>query len=96
MRKHQQKITPLIELPFDTIDDFPVGDSLHLIDYGITKRMIFGWRDGTLGNIDAKWSSSASQTVSNFINSLTAPAEIRAQRAIRGFEELSKWKALHL
>lgn len=92
--KHQQGVTPLIELPIDLIGDFPVGDSLHLLDHGVTKRLLVGWVEGTLGNIDAKWSKREFNAVSELLGSLMAPAEIRAQRQVRDFSSLRHWKAV--
>ncbi|XP_062549439.1 uncharacterized protein LOC134214008 [Armigeres subalbatus] len=47
---HQKTITPLIDIPnLDLIQDIIVADRLHLIDLGLMKRLLLGWRDGTLG-----------------------------------------------
>lgn len=35
---HHKIETPLTQLPIDMIKQFPIGDSLHLIDLGIMKR----------------------------------------------------------
>ncbi|CAG9790480.1 unnamed protein product [Diatraea saccharalis] len=43
---HHKNDSPLLNLPIDMVKDFPVGDSLHLIDLGIMKRLLVGWRDG--------------------------------------------------
>lgn len=83
-----------MELPIDMFKDFPVGDCLHLLDFGITKRLLIGWKDGNLGNADAKWSSYESNIISKFLASIKAPAEIRAQRPIRDFESFKHWKAI--
>lgn len=92
--KHQFGPTPLTELPVDMIADFVVADCLHLCDLGITKRLIVGWIEGTLGNIDAKWSDDEASIVSKLLGSIKAPAEIRAQRAVRNFSMIKKWKAI--
>lgn len=92
--EHQQCVTPLIELPIDLIEDFPVGDSLHLLDHGVTKRLLTGWIEGTLGNIDAKWSKQQLKAVSEQLGSLKAPAEIREQRQVRDFDSIKYWKAV--
>lgn len=91
---HQKGSTPLLELPIDMIADFPVADCLHLCDLGITKRLIVGWIEGTLGNVDAKWSSRETLIVSGLLGSIKAPAEIRSQRAVRDFSIIKKWKAI--
>lgn len=73
------------------IEDFPVGDSLHLIDLGIMKRLLFGWRDGNLGKLITKWSSRDIEKVTQFILSCHMPKEIH--RNLRGLHDLSNWKA---
>lgn len=92
---HHASYSPLVELDtIDTINDFPIGDSLHLIDLGITKRLINGWRSGTLSNVDSKLSSIQSKKISDYLDSIPAPFEIRSQRRIRGFNEIKSWKAI--
>lgn len=91
---HQKGPTPLMELPIHLIADFPVADCLHLCDLGITKRLILGWIEGTLGNVDAKWSSREQSIVCQFLDSIKAPTEIKAQRAVRDFSMVKKWKAI--
>ncbi|CAG9789833.1 unnamed protein product [Diatraea saccharalis] len=44
---HHKNDSPLLNLPIDLVKDFPVGDSLHLIDLGIMKRLLVAWRDGS-------------------------------------------------
>lgn len=94
MGKHQAKHTPLLDLPIDMIQDFPIGDCLHLLDLGITKRLLMGWIEGSLSNVDAKWSTHEKSIVSGFLSDIKAPAEIRAQRNVRNFTEVKKWKAI--
>lgn len=53
-----------------------------------------GWVEGTLGNIDAKWSKQQFKAVSEQLGLLRAPAEIRAQRQVRDFNSLKHWKAV--
>lgn len=92
---HHHRKTPLAEIPnLDMILDFPVGDSMHLIDLGITKRLLNGWRGGTLCNVHSKLSSRQSQQISDYLDSTRAPYEIRSQRRVRGFFELKNWKAI--
>lgn len=52
---HQKYHSPLTELPIDMILDFPIGDELHLIHLGISKRLLDGYRFGKLTNVHAKW-----------------------------------------
>lgn len=74
------------------INDFPVADSLHLIDLGIMKRCLIGWRDGSFGNYRTKRSARDTEKVTNFLIRCKMPAEIH--RAVRGLDCLSFWKGL--
>lgn len=51
---HHKTDSPLLKLPIDMIEDIPVGDSLHLIDLGIMKKCLIGWRDGKIGSYRTK------------------------------------------
>lgn len=93
--KHQREVTPLLRLKtVDMIKDFPIGDSLHLLDHGVTSKMLNGIIEGKLSNVDAKWSHRQAQLVSKFMDSIKSPAEIRQQRPIRNLEVISKWKGI--
>lgn len=74
----------------DMVKDFPIGDSLHLIDLGITKRFLNGWKTGSLNNLNAKWSAQQIDAVSLFLQSCKLPREF--QRPVRSLEHLSRWK----
>lgn len=69
--------------------DFPIGDELHLIDLGVTKRFLKLLIDGKL-NMRLKWSSRMKQEISSYLRSVNRPSEIH--RAIRGVDELVHWK----
>ena len=87
---HHKFDSPLLKLPIDMIEAFPVSDSLHLIDLGIVKRLLVGWRDGNFGKKVTKWCSSDIHAVNVFLNSCKTPTEIH--RAVRGLDSLSHWK----
>lgn len=74
----------------DMVKDFPIGDALHLIDLGITKRFLTGWKTGSLNNHNAKWSAHQIDAVSTFLQSCKLPREF--QRPVRSLEHLSRWK----
>ncbi|XP_045767783.1 uncharacterized protein LOC123869091 [Maniola jurtina] len=88
---HHKRDSPFLQLPIDMVEDFPVGDSLHLVDLGIMKRLLFGWRDGNLGKLTTKWSTRDIAKVTQFIMSCRMPREIH--RNLRGLHDLSNWKA---
>lgn len=51
---HHKYDSPILQLPIDMIQDFVIGDSLHLVDLGIMKRLLIGWRDGNFANYKTK------------------------------------------
>lgn len=89
---HHKIDSPLLKLPINMIDAFPVADSLHLIDLGIVKRLLTGWRDGYFKNKMLKWPSKTTEELSSKMQSLKLPKELH--RNIRGLDCLSFWKAL--
>lgn len=88
--EHQKVPTILRELPIDLIEDFPIGDALHIIDLGWTKRFLNGCKHGSLSNYGIKWSMREQNEVSEFLKNCRMPYEI--QRTVRGLEELAHWK----
>lgn len=87
---HHKHDNPLILLPIDMIKDFPVGDSLHLIDLGLMKRCPIGWRDGSFGTYKTKWSARDIETFTQFLRNYKMPSEIH--RVVRGLDVLCHWK----
>lgn len=88
--QHHKFDSPLLELPIDMVEQVPVGDSLHLIDLGIMKRLLIGWRDGKFGKYLTKWCSRDITKVSNFLIVCKMPTEIH--RSVRSLEVLAHWK----
>lgn len=74
----------------DMIKDFPIGDALHLIDLGIMKHFLTGWKNGTLHNLKARWSAREAKNISDFLTQVELPREIR--RPVRGLDHLQRWK----
>lgn len=88
---HQKTATPLLNVPgLNLIEDIIVGDRLHLIDLGVMKRLLLGWRDGTLG-YETKLSSQQTEKLSQILYGIQLPSEIH--RKLRGMDHLSYWKA---
>lgn len=72
------------------IEDFPVGDSLHLIHLGIMKKCLLGWRDGHFGSYKTKWSVRDINIVTIFLENCKMPCEIH--RSVRGLHVLGHWR----
>lgn len=92
--EHHKYKSPLEELPLDMISQIPIGDCLHLIDLGVTKRLLFGWvnvkgKKKHLG-FSMKWSHAECTQITKELQSFKMPAEIR--RSVRGLNELIHWK----
>lgn len=86
--KHDSILESIIGL--DMVNDFPIGDALHLIDLGISKRFLNGWKTGSMNNHNAKWSAQQIDKVSKYLQSCKLPREF--QRPVRSLEHLSRWK----
>lgn len=86
------KGTSILEIVkgIDMIKHFPIGDILHLIHLGMMKRFLKGFMDGSLQNMDAKWSARDISEVSEFLINCKMPKEIK--RKIRSLKEISFWK----
>ncbi|XP_055590709.1 uncharacterized protein LOC129742793, partial [Uranotaenia lowii] len=88
---HQKVMTPLLKIPkLDMIEDIVVGDRLHLIDLGVMKRLLLGWRDGILG-YETKLSAFQIAKMSDMLIAVKLPSEIH--RKLRGMDHLAFWKA---
>ncbi|XP_049703545.2 uncharacterized protein LOC110377675 [Helicoverpa armigera] len=87
---HHKADSPLLELPIDMVQDIPVGDSLHLIDLGIMKRLLVGWRNGNFGIYTTKWCARDITKVNEFLMKSRMPSEIH--RSIRSLDCLAHWK----
>lgn len=88
---HHKVDSPLLQLNIDMINQFPIGDSLHLLHLGTMKRLLFGWRDGTYRNSCTKWPAITTIAISKFLSTkCKMPREIH--RAVRGLDCLPHWK----
>lgn len=92
--KHHQKDSALLSLPIDIVKTFPVADSMHLIDLGVMKRLLIGWRDGNFIKKDTKWRASDITKVNSFLDTCITPNEIH--RSVRNLKDLCHWKASEL
>lgn len=90
---HHNKTSPLEELPINMVDDFPVADSLHLLDLGIMKRCLKGFTHGSF-NFRTKWSARDIEEISNWLQLSNKFKPVEIHRAIRKLDSLSFWKGV--
>lgn len=89
-KHHAGQDSPILKLPdFDMVKDFVVADSLHLLELGVMKRLLTGWRDGSLG-YEGKLSALKIQQLSDAVVNVELPKEIH--RKMRGLDCLAFWK----
>ncbi|XP_035914982.1 uncharacterized protein LOC118516957 isoform X2 [Anopheles stephensi] len=87
---HRKVHTPLLDiLFFDIIEDICVADRMHLIDLGATKRLLLGWRDGTLGI--KRWTEKQCERISEAFQKVLKPLEVHRKQ--RHLKYLNHWKA---
>lgn len=89
--EHQKVETPLTQLPINMIKDFVVADPLHLLELGVLKRLLCGWRTGDLG-FKTKWSCRQQEEISGLLSQIKMPSEIH--RDVRSLKLFSHWKGL--
>ncbi|XP_053674045.1 LOW QUALITY PROTEIN: uncharacterized protein LOC128724341 [Anopheles nili] len=78
---------------FNMIDGVVTSDPLHLIDLGVTRKLLLGWRNGSLG-IATKLSAKQTKEISESLCKIQLPSEIH--RALRPIEHLRHWKGREL
>lgn len=89
--EHQRSDTPLLQLPIDMVEDVIVSDALHLLELGVMRKLLNGWRTGSMTK-RAKWSTKDKQEISKFLVGIRFPSEIH--RRMRSLEFVSLWKGL--
>ncbi|XP_036329668.1 uncharacterized protein LOC118741800 [Rhagoletis pomonella] len=93
-RMRQFYHTPLEEIEgIDMIKNFPIADSMHVIELGITKRCLNGWVNGSY-NFRTKMPAYETSTISTWLkfSNEWLPSEITRQA--RGLDTLSFWKSI--
>lgn len=91
---HKGQESTILEIPgIDMIQDFVVADELHLLELGVMKRCLMGWRDGTLG-FSSKLCARDIEKISRALLSVKLPSEIH--RSMRAMDCLAFWKGVEL
>ncbi|XP_055522712.1 uncharacterized protein LOC129716893 [Wyeomyia smithii] len=92
--KHHKEDSPILKLPgFDIIKDIVIADPLHLLELGVMKRCLIGWRDGSLG-FTAKLCGREIEKLSAALTSMKLPLEIH--RSMRGIDCIAFRKGVEL
>lgn len=86
--------SPLERLPIDMVNDFVIGDSLHLIDLGIMRRLLNGWKNGGHNFRDTKLMPDQLAEMSMELKKCNERRPSELHRAVRGLDCLAFWKGL--
>nr|CAH7767570.1 unnamed protein product [Callosobruchus chinensis] len=88
---HHKQHTPLKELPINMVGDFIVADSLHLLDLGIMRRCLHGWREGNY-NFKTELSKQQSDSISKMLEQCNQnrPLEIQIHKRTQNIEVLER------
>ncbi|XP_061502374.1 uncharacterized protein LOC133391534 isoform X1 [Anopheles gambiae] len=88
--KHHKYDSPLLRIKnLNIIDAIIIADTLHLIEFGVLRKLLNGWKDQTLG-LKTNW-SNVGHIISDMLRKMKLPSEIR--RKMRGIDCLGHWKA---
>lgn len=95
---HHKEDSILEELEIDMIEDFPIADSLHLIDHGVSKKLLSMWLFGSKLKIVDRYKFKFSKNQVELINAkiFAANKEMSGDmhRSIRGLSYIKYWKGV--
>lgn len=91
---HHKYCTPLEKIRnLNMVEDFPVTDSLHLLDEGLMKRNLLGWMNGSFG-YRTKWRAADITKISELIVGFNSSKPVELHRSFRKLDHVKYWKAL--
>ncbi|XP_050509093.1 uncharacterized protein LOC126886267 [Diabrotica virgifera virgifera] len=91
-KHHKGQESPILKISeVDMVQDFIVADELHLLELGVMKRCLTGWKDGSMG-FSSKLCARDIERISKHLISVKLPSEIH--RSTRGLDCLAYWKGV--
>lgn len=90
---HHKEKTPLENLPIDMVNDFPVADPLHLIDFGIMKKCLLIWTRGSK-SYTRKFLKTDLTKIDSLLTRFKYAMPSELHRAVRPIQQIAHWKAL--
>ena len=92
--EHHRETTPLIRLlHFDIIQNVIIADLWHLIDFGVTRTSITGWKSGKFSG-GPKWSQDTFNRINDILDKEEIPLEFH--RKLRSIEDTGFGKPVNL
>ncbi|KFB38698.1 hypothetical protein ZHAS_00006098 [Anopheles sinensis] len=77
--EHHRTRTPLLDIRnIDIIEDIIIADRLHLLDHGVTKRLLTGWCEGGLG-AQHRWTPTQKDVISAKLLNIEFPSEMNGR-----------------
>uniref|UniRef100_A0A182PWY7 Transposase domain-containing protein n=1 Tax=Anopheles epiroticus TaxID=199890 RepID=A0A182PWY7_9DIPT len=88
---HKSWPTPLEKLNnFNLIENVPTSEELHLLDRGVSKKIVLGLYEGIFENFN-RWTPRQKEAVNKFLSQTRLPSEVN--RPLRSFRLAHFWKA---
>lgn len=90
---HHKERSPLEDLPINMIEDFPIADSLHLLEHGVMKKKnLLIWINGGT-SYKNKFSKNVIQELDKIIYQANKQMPSDIHRSLRGLSYIHYWKA---
>lgn len=90
---HHKDRSPFERLNIDMVKDFPVADSLHLLDIGVMKKCILIWLRGTK-DFKTKFSKQDVDMLNKMLKECKGRMPSDLHRSVRTINCISLWKAV--
>lgn len=88
---HHKQRSRLEDLPVNMIEDFPIADSLHLLDHGVMKKSLQIWINGGTSH-NSKFSKNVILELDKIIHQANKQMPSDVHRSLRGLSYINYWK----